>query len=40
MFNPDFHKPKHPDFMKLVKTADMRDAFVRMLLDNWIKKIS
>ncbi len=39
IFNKDFHKPKDPDFMKKVKNPDMRDAFIIMLLNNWIKNV-
>jgi len=39
IFNSDFHKPKDPDFMKKVKSPDMRDAFIVMLLNNWIKNV-
>jgi len=34
-----FEKPKDPLFMKEVKTDDMRDAFLMMLLNQWINKV-
>tara|TARA_R100001198_G_C5235017_1_gene213192 strand:+ start:66 stop:2699 length:2634 start_codon:yes stop_codon:yes gene_type:complete len=37
--NENYERRIDPNFMKIVSSIDMRDAFVIMLLDNWIENV-
>ena len=39
IYDPDYQKPIDPNFMKLIGTDNVRDAFVIILFNQWINKI-